>query len=570
MSQNSLSRRRFLINSILTTGGILLAPNFISCSDDDSVFGVPDDYSNDNFAHGVASFDPTHNQIIIWTRYNTGKPSVKILWQVAYDAKFETVFRSGGVTTDNSRDYTIAIELQNLEADKKLYYRFFNQEDRSVSVIGETITLPVATNAVTLAVCSCSNYPAGLFNVYQAMANSNADIIVHLGDYIYEYAQEEYGTNEYTNALNRKHSPANEIITLNDYRARYKQYRTDKNLQLAHQKKPFICVWDDHEIANDTYKDGAENHQPNEGSFEARKADAIKAYSEFLPMKTNDINLIYRNFNIGNLVNLVMLDTRVIGRDKQLEYSNYFDNSGNFDIPSFQTDLLNPNRTLLGTTQRNWLISQVTGSSAPWQVLGQQVLMGKMMIPAELLIGLGSVLGGSAAALQQFQQTLTELVSIKLRYTNGDPTLTNAEIGRITTVLPYNLDAWDGYPVEREILYNSFGNKRIICLAGDTHNAWYSNLNDSNANEKGREFATSSVTSPGLEKYLGLDTSAIGGFETAMQVLIDDLNYLNASERGYLTVHFTSSSVESKWNFVTTVFNENFSKNTERVASYSI
>ncbi|CAM3961362.1 MULTISPECIES: alkaline phosphatase D family protein [Flavobacterium] len=570
MSQNSLSRRRFLINSILTTGGILLAPNFISCSDDDSVFGVPDDYSNDNFAHGVASFDPTHNQIIIWTRYNTGKPSVKILWQVAYDAKFETVFRSGGVTTDNSRDYTIAIELQNLEADKKLYYRFFNQEDRSVSVIGETITLPVATNAVTLAVCSCANYPAGLFNVYQAMANSNADIIVHLGDYIYEYAQEEYGTNEYTNALNRKHSPANEIITLNDYRARYKQYRTDKNLQLAHQKKPFICVWDDHEIANDTYKDGAENHQPNEGSFEARKADAIKAYSEFLPMKTNDINLIYRNFNIGNLVNLVMLDTRVIGRDKQLEYSNYFDNSGNFDIPSFQTDLLNPNRTLLGTTQRNWLISQVTGSSAPWQVLGQQVLMGKMMIPAELLIGLGSVLGGSAAALQQFQQTLTELVSIKLRYTNGDPTLTNAEIGRITTVLPYNLDAWDGYPVEREILYNSFGNKKIICLAGDTHNAWYSNLNDSNANGKGREFATSSVTSPGLEKYLGLDASAIGGFETAMQVLIDDLNYLNASDRGYLTVHFTSSTVESKWNFVTTVFNENFSENTERVVSYSI
>lgn len=570
MSQNSLSRRRFLINSILTTGGILLAPNFISCSDDDSIFGVPDDYSNDNFAHGVASFDPTHNQVIIWTRYNTGKPSVKILWQVAYDAKFETVFRSGEITTDNSRDYTVAIELQNLEADKKLYYRFFNQEDRSVSVIGETITLPVVTNAITLAVCSCANYPAGLFNVYQAMANSNADIIVHLGDYIYEYAQDEYGTNEYTNTLNRKHSPANEIITLNDYRARYKQYRSDKNLQLAHQKKPFICVWDDHEIANDTYKDGAENHQPNEGNFEARKASAIKAYSEFLPMKTNDINLIYRNFNIGNLVNLVMLDTRVIGRDKQLDYSNYFDNSGNFDIPSFQTDLLNPNRTLLGTTQRNWLISQVTGSSATWQVLGQQVLMGKMMIPAELLIGLGSVLGGSATALQQFQQTLSELVSIKLRYTNGDPTLTNTEIERITTVLPYNLDAWDGYPVEREILYNSFGNKKIVCLAGDTHNAWYNNLNDSNANEKGREFATSSVTSPGLEKYLNIDASAIGGFETAMQILIDGLNYLNASDRGYLTVHFTSSTVESKWNFVTTVFNENFSENTERVAYYSI
>lgn len=416
MSQNSLSRRRFLVNSILTTGGLLLAPNFISCTDDSTVFNIPGDYTSDNFAQGVASFDPTHNQVIIWTRYNTGKAEVKIYWQVAYDSQFISIFRSGEVITDATRDYTLAIELQNLEADKKLYYRFFNQEDRSVSVIGETITLPIVAESIKLAVCSCSNYPAGLFNVYKAMANSDAHIIVHLGDYIYEYGQGQYGTNTYTDALNRRHEPANEIITLAEYRARYKQYRSDKNLQLAHQKKPFICVWDDHEITNDTYKDGAENHQPNEGSFEARKADAIKAYSEFLPLRSNDTSLIYRNFNIGNLVNLIMLDTRVIGRDKQLEYSNYINASGNFNSTSFQTDWLNPNRTLLGTTQRNWLISQVTSSTARWQVLGQQVLMGKMFIPAEMLLGLGAVVGGSPAALQQFQQTLTQLVTIKLRY----------------------------------------------------------------------------------------------------------------------------------------------------------
>ena len=570
MSQNSLSRRRFLINSILTTGGLLLAPNFISCTDDDTVFGIPEDYTSDNFAHGVASFDPTHNQVIIWTRYNTGQSNVKVYWQVAYDINFETVFRNGEVTTDASRDYTIAIELQNLEADKKLYYRFFNQEDRSVSVVGETITLPLSTNSVKLAVCSCSNYPAGLFNVYKAMATSDADIIVHLGDYIYEYGEGQYGTNDYTTSLERTHEPAKEILNLAEYRTRYKQYRSDKSLQLAHQKKPFICVWDDHEIANDTYKDGAENHQESEGSFEARKTDAIKAYSEFLPLRSSNTSLIYRNFNIGNLVNLIMLDTRVIARDKQLEYSTYIDASGNFNSTNFQTDWLNPTRTLLGATQRNWLVSQVTSSSAHWQVLGQQVLMGKMFIPAEMLLGLGAVTGGAPGALQQFQQTLTELVTIKLRYQNGDPSLTSAEIARITTVLPYNLDAWDGYPIEREILYNSFSGKKIVCLAGDTHNAWYNNLMDNNANEIGKEFATSSVTSPGLESYLGIDASSISGFENAMQILINDLNYVNASDRGYLTLTFTSSNVESKWNFVSTVFSENFTENTDRVESYSI
>ncbi len=573
MNQNSLSRRRFLINSVLTTGGLLLAPNFISCSDDDTVYNIPKDYTSNNFPHGVASFDPTHDQVIIWTRYNTTESSVSIIWQVAYDSNFETVFRSGEVTTDASRDYTVAIELQNLEADKKLYYRFFNMVERSASVVGETITLPLDVNEIKLAVCSCSNYPAGLFNVYNAMANSDADIIVHLGDYIYEYGQNQYGTNDYTETLGRAHQPTNEIISLNDYRTRYKQYRSDKNLQLAHQKKPFICVWDDHEIANDAYKDGAENHQVSEGSFEARKEAAIKAYSEFLPMKTNDINLIYRSFKIGNLVNLIMLDTRIIGRDQQLNYANYYDTSGNFNAVSFQTDWLNPNRSILGSTQRNWLISEVTGSSAHWQVLGQQVLMGKMMIPAELLGTLAAIQSeGSAspATLQYFQQQITELVTIKLRFANGDPTLTLEELARINTVLPYNLDAWDGYPMEREMLYAGFAGKKVISLAGDTHNAWYNKLTDNSTNEKGKEFATSSISSPGLEVYLGIDATSISSFEDALQILIDDMDYLNASDRGYLTVRFTPSIVDAQWNFVSSVFAENYTEITERTESYSL
>jgi alkaline phosphatase D len=573
MSQNTISRRRFLMNSMLTAGGILLVPNFISCNDNDVLPETPKDFTSDNFAQGVASFDPTHNQVIIWTRYTTTKPEVKISWQIAYDNKFETTFRSGSVITTSSRDYTLAVELQNLESNKKLYYRFFNEENRNVSVVGETITLPMNATAIKLAVCSCSNYPAGLFNVYQAMAKSDVDVIVHLGDYIYEYGENQYGTNQYTKTLDRKHVPANEILNLNDYRTRYKQYRSDKNLQLAHQMKPFICVWDDHEIANDTYKDGAENHQANEGSFITRKDDAIKAYSEYLPLRTSDINLIYRNFNIGNLVNLIMLDTRVTARDKQLEYSDYLNPStGAFDAKAFQTDWLNPNRTLLGKTQRDWLLSQVAGSTAKWQVLGQQVLMGKMFIPTEMLFSLGAVVGGAPGALAQLQSIITALIGIKLRYLNNDSTLTPAEIARINTVLPYNLDAWDGYPVEREILYASFASvgKKIVCLAGDTHNAWYSNLVDNASNVIGKEFATPSVTSPGLEYYLGLDQSSITSFEYGMETLINDLTYLNASDRGYLTLNFTASAVESKWNIVNTIFSDSYAQSIDKVETYSI
>lgn len=569
MSQNYLSRRRFLYNSILSAGGLLLVPNFISCSDK-KVIKNPENYSLNNFDSGVASFDPTHDQVIIWTRYNSTKPQTKIYWQISYENSFDTSIRSGEVVTDSSRDFTVAIELQNLASDKKIYYRFFNAEDKNISVVGETITLPISANNLKLAVCSCSNYPAGLFNVYKAMADSNADIIIHLGDYIYEYGQGQYGTNDNTDSLGRAHEPADELLHLDAYRTRYKQYRSDKDLQLIHQKKPFICVWDDHEIANDTYKDGAQNHTSSEGSFEARKADAIKAYSEYLPVRTADANFIYRNFNFGNLINLIMLDTRVIGRDKQLEYKNYIDENGNFNATTFQTDWLNPNRSLLGKTQKDWLVSQVTNSTAHWQVLGQQVLMGKMLIPAEMVLGLGAVASGTSDAMQQFLQTLKELVAIKMRYSKADPTLTSAEISRITTVLPYNLDAWDGYPAEREMLYSSFTGKKIICLAGDTHNAWFNNLVDNNATEIGKEFATPSVSSPGLENYLGIDAANIKGFENALQVLINDLNYVNASDRGYLSLAFTTNNVESKWIFIDTIFDENFSENTDKITSYSI
>ena len=571
------SRRNFIYKSFLASAGIALSANFISCkSEEDFILPEEIELKNKNFDHGVASFDPTDNQVIIWTRYTTTKPSVEIAWQISSDMEFKTILRSGEESIDAKRDYTIAVEVQNLKPDQKLYYRFINTADNTKSVIGETITLPKIANEVKLAVCSCANFAAGAFTVYDAIAKSDADVVVHLGDYIYEYGDGEYGTNANTSLLKRNFQPKHEIVSLGDYRTRYQQYRKDEQLQLAHQKKPFICVWDDHEISNDAYKDGAENHNDGEGDFSQRKKDAIQAFSEYLPVRTSEAHKIYRDFKIGGLVDLIMLDTRVIGRDKQLDYANYYKSDASFDAQKFQMDLLNPKRTILGEEQRNWLIQKVNASSAKWQVLGQQVLMGKMHMPMELIGMLGAILQElkltktvSDATKFKFVTLLQELSTIKFRLLKSDPTLSLQEKARVQTVMPYNLDAWDGYPAEREVLFASFGNKKVISLAGDTHNAWSSKLTDLNNKEKGREFATASVTSPGLESYLNIEGGPLQQFEQAITLLTDDLEYLNSSKRGFLKLKFTASEANSEWIFVNTIASTSYNETSDKNITYT-
>lgn len=579
--KSNFSRRAFLKNSLLFSGGVLLAPNFISCSkDDEPINQAPTDLKLSNFNEGVASFDPTATSIILWTRYTASKSgSVNLSWEISTDAKFSQVLRQGKVVTDETRDFTIAVDVQGLPSNKSFYYRFYNVMTKEVSVIGETITLPSSSDTISqvrMAVCSCANFAAGLFNVYEAMAKSDVDVIVHLGDYIYEYGAGEYGTNQYTSSLGRTHVPAKEIITLDEYRARYKQYRKDEKLKLAHQKKPFIAVWDDHEITNDTYKDGAQNHQPNEGDFSARKLAALKAYSEYIPLKTGNDSRIYRDFHFGNLLSLYMLDTRVIARDKQLEYATYFSSNGSFNATAFQTDLLNPSRQLLGTEQLGWLGSKIASSTSKWQVLGQQVLMTKMMLPSELLMLMAQINGeidalGSAqpATLQAFQASVGGLVTIKSRILANDPTVSTADKLRLSTVLPYNLDAWDGYPVEREKLFALLNGKKMVTLAGDTHNAWQGELKSSSNKVVGLELATSSVTSPGLETYLGLGGTQLAQFEQALNLLIDDLEYSNLSKRGYLKATFSASDVKAEWFFATSVFEEGATVNLEKTITKS-
>ncbi|MFW6745132.1 alkaline phosphatase D family protein [Acinetobacter pittii] len=563
-----ISRRELIQKSLFGFGALSLPVAFTGCNDGSDEEGPE---TQADFLHGVASGDPLQDRVILWTRLTplVLNARLRVTWEIATDDQFKQNLKTGTVETTKTDDFTVKVDATGLQAGTTYFYRF--RFGSKVSPVGQTKTLPVTTNKVSFAVCSCSNYPAGYFYVYREMAKQNVDVVIHLGDYIYEYGADGYATEDAAKLGRTLPSDNNkEIIKLDDYRKRYALYRQDKDLQAVHQRHPFIVIWDDHELANDTWREGAENHQSNEGPFLERKLAALQAYFEWMPIRpvsnTDHLN-IYRQFDFGSLVQLTMLDTRIIARDKQLEYKDYMIASG-LDAQKFQADLTDPKRTLMGYTQRDWLVDKLKQSTATWNVIGQQVLMSKMWIPAELLASLGQITSGgtSSDTLAKMNAQITELVTLKLRLEQGDPTLTVQEKARVTTLVPYNLDAWDGYYAEREFVYDKLAefNKKIIVLAGDTHNAWTSYLYSQKGEYIGVELATSSVSSPGLEKYLSIPLAQLQQFEFAFTTLIDELAYCNLNQRGYLMVTLDDKQVLSDWIFVDSIKNAEYKVDSSR------
>ncbi|MCH7315437.1 alkaline phosphatase D family protein [Acinetobacter sp. ANC 3882] len=551
-----ISRRELIQKSLFGFGALSLSAGFTGCNDSSDQETAT---LQVNFEHGVASGDPLQDRVILWTRLtpNDSSARLQVTWEIALDQQFKQIIKTDKVTTTASQDFTIKVDATGLKPNQSYFYRFIFGD--KISPVGQTKTLPTSASKVSFAVCSCSNYPAGYFYVYREMAKQNVDVVIHLGDYIYEYGADGYAAEDAAQ-LGRTLAADNnkEIIKLDDYRKRYALYRKDKDLQALHHRHPFIVIWDDHELANDAWREGAENHQSNEGSFLDRKLAALQAYFEWMPIRPVDDQhtKIYRQFDFGNLVQLTMLDTRIIARDEQLDYTKYMTANG-LDVAKFQTDLTNPARTLMGYTQRDWLIGKLQQSSATWNVLGQQILMTKMLVPAELLLALAEITSGnpSTDTLNKMNAQITELVKLKIRLLQGDPTLTAQEKARVLTVAPYNLDAWDGYFVEREVVYGALAQlkKKVVVLAGDTHNAWSSNLYNKDGAFVGVELATSSVSSPGLEKYLNIPLAQLQQFEFAFTTLIDELNYCNLNQRGYLVVQFDDAQVQSQWIYLDSI-----------------
>ena len=564
-----LSRRALIQKTLASFGALSIPVGLTACGDSENENSISK--LNIQFLHGVASGDPLKDRVILWTRITVDDQTVRpeVIWDISLDQNFTQIINTGKVQTSLAQDFTVKVDANKLRSNQKYFYRF--RFGNVISAIGQTKTLPETTSLVQFAVCSCSNYPAGYFHVYREMAKQEVDVVIHLGDYIYEYGQDGYATED-AKKLGRLLASDNnkEIIKLDDYRKRYALYRGDVDLQALHQRHPFIVIWDDHELTNDTWKEGAENHQADEGSFVDRKLAALQAYFEWMPIRPiaqNDHLNIYRQFDFGSLVQLSMLDTRIIARDKQLEYFNYMTAAG-LDVHRFQTDLTLPTRTLMGYAQREWLQKKLEQSTAIWNVLGQQVLMSKMLVPAELLMSLAAITSGnaSAEALSKMSAQIAELVNLKVRLLKGDPTLSVGEKARITTVAPYNLDAWDGYYAEREIIYATLKklNKKVVVLSGDTHNAWSSDLHTQSGDNVGVELATSSVSSPGMEKYLNIPLAQLQQFEIAFTTLIDELNYTNLNQRGYLKVSFTEQRMVSEWIFINTIKDQQFQVDTSR------
>lgn len=547
------NRRDFLKLFAATGAAVTVSTALQGCAS----IGKASERSSVKFDHGVASGDPTSNAILLWTRAvpeNSAEKQVTLGWELAADESFSNIIRSGTATTSASRDYTVKVDVTQLSPNQRYYYRFLGKNSKSPS--GKTQTLPESgLRPLKFAVFSCSNYPAGYFNPYtEAAKDDSIDAVIHLGDYIYEYGAGGYateGSQEIGRGLPENNST--ELFTLTDYRRRYALYRTDEGLQALHAHAPFIAVWDDHEISNDTWKNGAENHQEDEGNFIERRAAAVQAYYEWLPIRPpqGEANLtIYRDFKFGDLVDLIMLDTRIIGRDKQLNYDDYRDaESGQFNTEKFQQDM-SSDRSIMGKKQLQWLVNKLNNSSARWQVLGQQLLMGKMNFPAAAF---------AADDRSKVTPLLLQIAELKKRLQNGEE-LTAQQQAMVTQVTPYNLDAWDGYPIEREMLYRAAqkANKQLVVIAGDTHNAWHSELRSSDGAHIGVEFATSSVSSPGMEAYLSLDTKTAEQLARALPTLIEDLKYTNLHQRGYMNLFASEDAVEAEWVFVDTIRSKDY------------
>ena len=491
------------------------------------------------FRHGVASGDPLADSVIIWTRVSgsTGEP-VRVFWQVAADAAMRAILRSGEINAVREHDFTVKVDVGDLPAGQQLYFRFI--ADGVESTLGKTRTLPSGElDSARFAVVTCSNYPAGYFHAYREIANrDDLDAVIHLGDYIYEYGLGGYAT-ERAEELGRVPDPAREITSLGDYRRRHAQYKTDKDLQAMHAQHPMIAIWDDHEICNDSWRTGAENHNDGEGRWSRRRDAAIQAYFEWMPIRgvaRGKRSRIFRDFRYGNLLSVIMLDTRMYGRDRQPQTT-----------PEMSVEMVNGvlgdrKRRMLGKRQERWLresLQRARGTT--WQVIGQQVLVAPVKVPdLEPFVNLD---GPSSAPRDVLEYTIA--------MSKYNP--------------PMELDTWDGYAAAREDMFADlaeFATNPLI-LSGDLHTSIAANLVPANAQEPvAVEFMPSSVSSPGISEYL--PEHRPGSASEATLELNPDLQYLETTRRGWLCLSLTTEECTGEWHLLDTVHSREYSSSVDR------
>ena len=480
------------------------------------------------FLHGVASGDPLADRVILWTRVTTEARRLPVRWTVARDVELTDVVASGTVDATAAADHTVKVDASGLEPGTWYFYGFEAMGKRSL--VGRTKTAPAAgVEHLRFGVVSCSNYPAGYFNAYALLAERNdLDAILHLGDYVYEYGNGEYGEL-------RDVEPPHEMATLADYRTRYAHYRLDPDLRRLHQLYPFVTVWDDHESTNDSWSGGAENHgdgdvEGDDRPWEERKADSQQAYAEWLPIRTDDPARIYRTLPGGDLLDLVMLDTRLEGRDEQVSGPA---EGAPVDFTLILTETEDPERELISQAQRDHLFGALSASTATWRIVGQQVM----------------VMPWNAGGLPDFDDDLPDFPSL---IRSGGNAL--------------NADAWDGYVAERERLYahledNAIDN--VVVLTGDVHTSWAADLPEdpydptvydpiTGDGSLAVEFVTPSVTSENLNEIGGYPEGGSAPLEAATLADNPHVKFVDYDRHGYVVLDVTPDRVQADWWFTAT------------------
>jgi alkaline phosphatase D len=423
------------------------------------------------FLHGVASGDPLPDGVLLWTRVTPSADALpgsgtgadtEVAWEVAEDVGFTRVVARGATVSKAASDHTVKVDVRGLRPATSYWYRF--TAGGAVSPAGRTRTAPAtdaATPGVRFGVVSCANWEAGWFSAYRHLAaRGDLDAVLHLGDYIYEYAAGGYPAEEYGV---RKHAPLHEIVTLADYRLRHATYKTDADLRAMHAAHPLIAIWDDHEFANDAWSGGAENHTPGaEGEWAARVVAAKQAYFEWMPVRTSTEGTVYRRLRFGKLADLHLLDLR--------SFRSQQSGIGNGDVDD-------PDRTLTGRAQLDWLKSGLAASDASWKLVGTSVMISPVAfgsLPAHLLAPIAELMGLPKEGLA------------------------------------VNVDQWDGYTDDRKELLahlTRHGIENTVFLTGDIHMAWANDVPVKAATyplsaSAATEFVVTSVSSDNLDDIL--------------------------------------------------------------------
>jgi len=496
------------------------------------------------FGFGVASGDPTATDVLLWTRVTPVPeavpgsgigPACRVEWELAADEEFSDVLRSGTATTDARRDHTLKVVISGLTPYTRYWYRF--RYRGAVSPVGRTQTSPDepgVTHALRLAFVSCSNYTGGFFTAYRGLAaRDDLDAVLHLGDYVYEYGNDpaepgvagsgdRYGPAALVGV--RDHRPATEIVSLQDYRVRHALYKTDPDAQAAHRQHPWIVIFDDHEITNDAYATGAENHEQQddpdtpytgpgeptgvraEGEFLARRAHAFQAYVEWMPIREpagwqphpHAGTQFFRRFSFGDLADLSVVDTRQ-NRSQQVPTT-----VAGAPNPA----LADPSRHLPEPEQLAWLTSGLTTSTKTWHLIGNQTVFTRVFaVPREGVVP-----------------------------------------GQV-----FNADQWDGYQADQAALLQAMSTSRTdpVVLTGDIHSSWANDLptdptayRTSGSTSVGVEFVCPSVTSDGFKEVLGSAATA-QAVTAAFQAANPWVRYLEGIGHGFAVVDVTPERVQT-------------------------